>query len=172
MKNHLFAVSKLVAAAVCALSLGSCSRAEYAMLPKGASYHGVARAATPVPVRAASTTAPAVVVPATSAPETVALSSTPAVVAAPASVQTVAAPAPAAAEKAEQITVASALAAAPVVAKSTLIQRLALNKVTHKLDKLMQKAGSVRQHENTASTARGASVVIYVPASSFCWWVF
>jgi len=70
-------------------------------------------------------------------------------------VQTVAAPAPAAAEKAEQITVASALAAAPVVAKPTLIQRLALNKVTHKLDKLMQKAGSVRQHENTASTARG-----------------
>ena len=32
---------------------------------------------------------------------------------------------------------------------------MALSKVTRKMDKLMQKSGSVRQHDNTASTARG-----------------
>ena len=130
MKNHFSTISKLVAAAVCALSLGSCSRAEYAMLPQGASYHGVARAATPVPA-ATAVAAPTV------------------------------ATAPAAAE-AQVIAAAGASATATVAAapapKLSLVQRMALSKVTHKMDKLMQKSGSVRQHDNTASTTNTAAI--------------
>lgn len=143
MKNHFSTVSKLVVAAVCALSLGSCSRAEYAMLPKGASYHGTARVATPVPAPAPVVTAPNPVAPATATPaEAVASSSS--------------AASPMAREQTaiEKPAYASA-AASTTAAKPTLVQRLALNKVTRKMDKLMQKSGSVRAHDNTASTARG-----------------
>ena len=39
--------------------------------------------------------------------------------------------------------------------KLTLGQRMVLNKVIRKVDKLVQRAGTIRQHNNTASTARG-----------------
>ncbi len=52
MKNTFSPLTKLIAIAACALSLGSCNRAEYAMLPKSGSYHGVSRVATPVPAPA------------------------------------------------------------------------------------------------------------------------
>ena len=35
---------------------------------------------------------------------------------------------------------------------------MALSKVTHKMDKLMQKSGAVRQHDNTASTSKTAAI--------------
>jgi hypothetical protein len=151
MKNHFSSITKLVALAACALSLGSCSRSEYAMLPKGGSYHGVTRVATPVPAAPATATA-TVTTPAPA--ETT--------VAAPAPVATEA-PAPAVAKapaKAAQQPAAASSAAATTVAaapapKLSLVQRMALNKVTRKVDKLMQKSGSVRKHDNTASTARG-----------------
>ena len=146
MKNHFSAVSKLVAAAVFALSLGSCSRAEYAMLPKSASYHGVARVATPVPMAAPATTAaPAVVAVAETAPA-------PVVAAAPA---TAAAPA---AKEVASVTTASATTIATPAPKLSLGQRLAVSKLTHKMDKLVQKSGSVRQHDNTASTSKTAAI--------------
>ena len=140
MKNHFSAVSKLVAAAVFALSLGSCSRAEYAMLPKSASYHGVARVATPVPVAAPATTvAPAAVAAAETAPA-------PVVVAAPA------------AKEVASVTTTSATITATPASKLNLGQRLAISKLTHKMDKLVQKSGSVRQHDNTASTSKTAAI--------------
>ena len=147
MKNHFSTVSKFAAAAICALSLGSCSRAEYAMLPKGASYHGVARAATPVPAPAPVVAAPNPVAPTTAMPaEAVALSTSAATPVARERVSI---------EKAAKTAAAATTIATTTAAKPTLVQRLALNKVTRKMDKLMQKAGSVRSHDNTASTARG-----------------
>jgi hypothetical protein len=55
MKNLFSSFSSLLVAAACALTLGSCNRAEYTMLPQGGSYLGSTRVATPVP---AAKTAP------------------------------------------------------------------------------------------------------------------
>lgn len=49
---------------------------------------------------------------------------------------------------------ASTVAATPAF-KLNVLQRVALNKMTRKVNKLMQNSGTVRQHDNTASTARG-----------------
>jgi hypothetical protein len=150
MKNFSSPFAKLVAVAACILTLGSCNRAEYAMLPKGGSYHGVTRVATPVPP--AVTPAPADPV-AAPAPEVASKTEK-----APAAV---AATAPATAQKAQPVTgaeSASTTASAPTTAsarKPNLLQRLALNKVTRKMDKLVRKA-EARQHDNTASTTRSS----------------
>ncbi|MBU6120958.1 hypothetical protein [Hymenobacter siberiensis] len=156
MKNFFPPFAKLVALAACALTLGSCSRSEYAMLPKGSSYHGVTRVATPVPAATPATA----VMPAAESVATVA----PAAVATvqPAALATVAA-APAAkttarvATPATAVQVPAAVVAAPAP-KLNLVQRMALSKVTRKMDKLMQKSGSVRQHDNTASTSSTAAI--------------
>jgi len=159
MKNLFSPLTKSIAIAACALTLGSCSRAEYALLPKGASYHGVVRASTPVPAAAPATAA----VPATRAEapasEGAAVSATPAAArvskgnpAAQTPPAALAAAAPAAASVA---TTSAPNASAATPPKLTLVQRLALNKVTRKVDKLVQRAGAARQHDNTASTARG-----------------
>ncbi|MBF9142161.1 hypothetical protein [Hymenobacter properus] len=161
MKNLFPSFAKAAAVALCALTFGSCNRAEYAMLPKGASYHGVTRAATPVPAKpeaaaatteAAASAETATVAPAAVAPAAVAAHSTPA----PAKVAT---PAPAAAAQlsttpAEITTASTASTDAASARKLTGIQRLVLNKVTKKVDKMVQKAAA-RQHDNTASTAKG-----------------
>lgn len=140
MKNISLSIAKLVAVAACALSLGSCSRAEYAMLPQGSSYHGVTRVATPVPAVATPAAA--------AAPETVSAAT---VASAPVAARTAVTAAPAA---------ANALGAAAIVAapapKLNIVQRLALNKVTRQVDKLVQKSGAARQHDNTASVAKGS----------------
>lgn len=153
MKNFFPPFAKLIALAACALSLGSCSRSEYAMLPKGSSY-GTTRVATPV-----RTVTPATVV----APAAEAVVAT-----APAAVAAVQPPAPVAAEPAAKTT---ARVAAPAVAiespttvaaapapKLNLVQRIALNKVTRKMDKMIQKSGALRQHDNTASTTKTAAI--------------
>lgn len=136
MKNISLSIAKLVAVAACALSLGSCSRAEYAMLPQGSSYHGATRVATPVP--AVATPVVAFVAPETVAAATVAARTV--VVAAPAAVNALG---------------AAAIVAAPAP-KLNVVQRLALNKVTRQVDKLVQKSGAARQHDNTASVAKGS----------------
>ncbi|MBO2012779.1 hypothetical protein [Hymenobacter negativus] len=160
MKNHFSVLAKLVAVAVCGLSLGSCNRAEYAMLPKGASYHGVTRVSTPVPAApsAAATETPAAEAPATVVSEPVAA---PAAVAsaapAPAKAQsktTAAKPAEAVAAKSLSTPSATATTSTAPTPKLNAVQRLALNKVARKLDKAMHKA-TARQQDNTASTARG-----------------
>jgi hypothetical protein len=160
MKNQFSALAKLVAVAACALTLGSCNRAEYAMLPKGASYHGVSRVTTPVPAAPVATTveAPAADAPTTVAPEPVVASA-----AAP-KARPVAAPVKVvkeASKPAETIAAKPVDAAAATTATTTasapklnVVQRLALNKVTRKLDKAMHKA-TARQQDNTASVARG-----------------
>ncbi|MCC3152654.1 hypothetical protein Q3A66_06570 [Hymenobacter sp. BT770] len=156
MKNTFPPFAKLIAVAACALTLGSCSRAEYAMLPKGGSYHGVNRTATPVPAQPEATAA---VMPAAT-PEAVA---TETVAAAPAT-----APAPAAKPEAAAKKVAAAPAAAvaaqtnqavaTTAPKLNAMQRFALNKVTRKVDKLMQKSTTMRQHDNTASTTKTSAI--------------
>ena len=152
MKNIFSPFAKLIAVTACALTLGSCSRAEYAMLPKGGSYHGVTRVATPVPAAAVTTaatpapTAEAVVAPAMVPEATVAA-------AAPAATRPVAK----APQAATNLGTAATVAAAPAP-KLNLVQRMAMSKVTHKIDKLMQKSGSVRQHDNTASTSKTAAI--------------
>ena len=152
MKNIFPPFAKLIAVAACALTLGSCSRAEYAMLPKGGSYHGVTRVATPVPTAPVASPAPvaaAVVAPAT-APETTVAHATPATTKLVAKAAPPAAPAAAA----SALGTAATVAAAPAP-KLNILQRVALNKMTRKVDKLMQKSGTARQHDNTAATARG-----------------
>ncbi|ALW85481.1 hypothetical protein AUC43_10460 [Hymenobacter sedentarius] len=162
MKNTFPPFAKIIAVAACALTLGSCSRAEYAMLPKGGSYHGVNRAATPVPAQPEATAA---VTPAATpeAAATVTVAATPAPAAAPA---TAAAPAPKAEAAAKKVAVAPAAAVATqtnqAVATTTpklnAMQRLALNKVTRRMDKLMQHSATARQHDNTASTTKTSAI--------------
>lgn len=149
MKNFLPSFTKFVAVAACALTLGSCNRAEYAMLPKGSSYHGVARVATPVPAAEVAVAAPAAPV----AASTSEITPAPAAVAATTPVaQPVAKAAKPAATTA--VAVGNEATAATPAPKLNAFQRLAVNKVTRKVDKMMQKA-TARQHDNTASTARG-----------------
>lgn len=162
MKNLFPSFAKFAAVALCALTFGSCNRAEYAMLPKGASYHGVARAATPVPAKPEAA-APIAPVEAAATPETAAVSvaestapamqaAQPTAVAPKAATPVVASqPAPAAIETIANAPAESQAAPAP---KLNGMQRLALNKVTKKVDKLVQKAAA-RQHISTASVTKG-----------------
>ena len=155
MKNFFPPFAKLIVLAACALTLGSCSRSEYAMLPKGSSYHGVARVATPVP--AVNVKPETAIVP----------NAAPIAAAAPAIVaETQPATATAAPVAKTPVRVASSVVAiqAPTVVatapapKLSLVQRMALSKVTRKMDKLMQKSGSARQHDNMASTSNTAAI--------------
>ena len=138
MKNLFPSFARLAAVAVCALSLGSCNRAEYAMLPKGGSYHGVSRPATPVHA-------------------TPAMASTPAPVAEPV-VATAPTATPKTAENTSVAPAAKSLGTATVVtapvAKLNLVQRVALKKVARKVENMTQKSGSARQHDNTAATQK------------------
>jgi hypothetical protein len=151
--KHLSAIfPKLLAVVTGALTLASCNRSEYAMLPKSSSYHGVSRLATPVPAEKA----PA----ATLVPTAIAKPAEAAIVpAAPAAVAPAASPAKPAAVVATPAPSVAAEAATVVPLttprKLNLVQRLALAKVTRKLDKNLAQA-SPRQHENTASTAKGS----------------
>ena len=152
MKNLVSPFAKLIAVAACALTLGSCSRSEYAMLPKGGSYHGVTRVSTPVPAAAETVAAPATAPVVASIPAEAQPVTAPVVAAAPAKAAT---KTPAAVL--ESPAAAATIAAAPAP-KLNLVQRIALNKVTNKMEKMVQKSGSVRQHDNTASTTKTAAI--------------
>ncbi|GAA4346883.1 hypothetical protein GCM10023185_01530 [Hymenobacter saemangeumensis] len=81
MKNIFSPLYSLVAAVACALTLGSCSRAEYAMLPQSSSYLGAHRAVAAAPAASPEAATPALV----ATPEAVAsAASAPAPTAAPA----------------------------------------------------------------------------------------
>ena len=148
MKKLSSPFTKLIAIAACALTLGSCSRAEYAMLPKGGSYHGTTRPAntvsTSVATTVAATPAAEVAAPKVEATAPVAAKD---VAAAPVAAKRVAA-APVAAAPAATKSVSSATVAAAPAAKLTLVQRVAMSKVT----KMVQKAATSNKHANTAST--------------------
>ena len=155
MKNIFPPFAKLVAIAACALTLGSCSRSEYAMLPQGSSYHGVTRVATPVPT--AATPAPATAAIAAEASTAVAAASVAAATPATKPVAKAAARVAAPAVAPSALGTAATAEAAPAP-KLNVLQRIALNKVARKMDKLVQKSGSARQHDNTASTTRGGGI--------------
>lgn len=152
MKNIFSPFTKLIAVAACALTLGSCSRAEYAMLPKGSSYHGVMRVATPIPAAAkpAAPTAETVVAATPENTPEAAKAATPAA-------RPVAKAAQLAAPAATNTPGTTAIVAAPA-RKLTAFQRIALNTVNRKVERLMQKSGAARQHDNTASTARSSGI--------------
>ena len=158
MKNFFSPFAKLIAVAACALTLGSCSRAEYAMLPKGSSYHGVSRVATPVPAAETATVAtptlatePAAIAP-QATPEATVATLAPAAKPAAKAAQPVAAPA----ASVSNIGTASTIAAP--AHKLNVLQRIAVNKMTRKMDKLMQNSATARQHDNTASTTRSGGI--------------
>ena len=159
MKNLSATFAKITAVVACALTLGSCSRAEYAMLPKSSSYHGVTRASTPVPVApiaAETRVAPVPVVAPTvaAAPATrVATAPNKTTAYAPKALPVTAAESAVAAAPAASAAVATTSQAAPAP-KLSLVQRLAVAKVTKKLEKAVQKSGTARQHDNTAATQK------------------
>ena len=149
MKNLFSPLTKFVALAACALTLGSCNRAEYAMLPQGASYHGVTRAATPVPApqpvaAPAVAAAPAAAV---LAPEVASPAARPVAVAV-APQPTTNAPAAATLSPADAATVATTVAAAP--AKLTRVQRFAATRFV----KIASQAAGITQFKQQLDTAR------------------
>ena len=151
MKNLSATFAKITAVVACALTLGSCSRAEYAMLPKSSSYHGVTRASTPVPV--APIAAETRVAPAPVVAPTIAAAPATRVATAPKALPVTAAGSAVAAAPAASAAVATTSQAAPAP-KLSLVQRLAVAKVTKKLENAVQKSGTARQHDNTAATQK------------------
>jgi hypothetical protein len=161
MQNLTSTMGRLAVVLAGALALGSCSRAEYATLPRSASYMGTAtatskaRVAVSSPIAAApAATAPEVVAPVAEAPlaaPAVAPVAS-AIVAAPTARVATAAPRTQAAEvPATVATAPDAVAAAP---KMNLAQRIALAKVTKKLNKLTASASQLKKGDNTAHTTR------------------
>jgi hypothetical protein len=149
MKNLSLSLGRVTLVIATALSLGACGRADYAPLSRATTQPAstpVAQATPYVPVASEASATVKAVTP------------TQPTVAAPLVVQ----PAPATVEVAP---VASAPAAAASVAatapqakaatapKLNLVQRLALRKVTKKLDKLASRMPQLKQHD--ASAARG-----------------
>ena len=155
MKNLVSPFAKLIAVAACALTLGSCSRSEYAMLPKGGSYHGVTRVSTPVPATAETVAAPAAAPAIATTAAEIQPTAAPVVAVAPVTKAPAAAKTPAAVLESPA---AAATVAATPAPKLNLVQRIALSKVTRKMEKMVQKSGSVRQHNNTASTSKTAAI--------------
>jgi hypothetical protein len=141
MKNLSLSLGRLSLVLATAFSLGACSRADYTPLSQAATQPAstpVAQAAPYVPVAAEAsatiTAAPAAPVAAAPVAATAPIAAAPeAVAAAP----TAAAPAPKA-------------TSAP---KLNLVQRLALHKITKKIDKLASQAPQLKKQD--ASAARG-----------------
>ncbi|MGI4884479.1 MAG: hypothetical protein ACRYFR_05910 [Janthinobacterium lividum] len=140
MKKLFSPFARLLAVAGCALALGSCNRAEYAMLPKTSTYYGEAAHHRTAPAPAATEQSAAVV----AAPVA-------------AQVPTAGAPAPVAAAASQAVapqalaTPAAAATAVVAAPKPTLVQRMMAKKVMKKLDKMVAK---VQGNDATASTAR------------------
>jgi hypothetical protein len=161
MKNLFPSFAKAAAVALCALTFGSCNRAEYAMLPKGASYHGVTRAATPVPAAKPTTVATAETTP-VAQPATEEAATAPVTAeAATAATNVPAAPAKAAAPQAtapKATEVAAAPAAAAIIASDAPqakgLTKMLTRKIEKRVAKLMNKVPSA-DRQNTAETAKG-----------------
>jgi hypothetical protein len=160
MQNLTSTMGRLAVVLAGALALGSCNRAEYATLPRSASYMGTATATSKARVAVASpiaatqvATAPEVTV--ATAPVAEAPVAAPAV--APIAVAPAAPVVAAAPQAAEAPAVAATVATPDAVAaapKLNLVQRMALAKVTKKLNKLTANASKLNKGDNTAHTAR------------------
>jgi hypothetical protein len=158
MQNLTSTLGRLAVVLTSTLALSSCSRANYAFLPKADSYLGTTAAAPKVRPAAPVATAPAQAVeasPATTpavAPE-ITVVTAPIETAKPVAVAPkVAAPATEAAAVATAPTATTVATSAPQ--KLNLVQRVALAKVTKKLNKLADKSSKFKQGDNTAHTAR------------------
>ena len=138
MKKLSSPFARMLAVAGCALVLGSCNRADYAMLPKASTYYGEAAHRSTAAIPAASEQPTIAVAPAVAA--------APAVATAPAASQAVGPAALAVQSEA----LATTTAAAPA-AKPTLVQRMMAKKVMKKMDKITAR---VQHKDATASTAR------------------
>lgn len=149
MQNLTVTLSRLAVVLTSALAFSSCNRAEYAFLPKSASYLGTTTAAPKAHVAVLSVAPPAPIAqaPVALAPEIVVAT---APVASPAA--SVKAPTPPA--QAEAAAPEAATVATQAPQKLSLVQRLALAKVTKKLNKLAAKSPQFKQGDNTAHTAR------------------
>jgi hypothetical protein len=148
MKNLSLSLGRVTLVLATALSLGACGRADYAPLSHATTQPAstpIAQSAPYVPVAGeASATVKAVTPAVAAAPLAVqSAPATPEVVAPVASVVASAAPVAAAAPQAKAAT-------AP---KLNLVQRLALRKISKKIDKLTAKAPQFKQRD--ASAARG-----------------
>jgi len=155
MQHLTSTMGRLAVVLAAALALGSCNRAEYATLPRSASYMGTATATQKARVAVSS---PIAAAPVTATPEVVATPVAEAPVAAPAVAAVVpaapeapAARVAAAAPRTQAATAPDAVAAAP---KLNLAQRIALAKVTKKLNKLAANTPQLKKGDNTAHTAR------------------
>lgn len=165
MKNLTLSLGRVAVVLAGALSLGACSRSEYAFLPRSASYLGsmpVARQRAVAAPATATQATPAIaatgsaVVTAPAAPSVApeALVATP-VATTPTPTTSAAAPVAAATVATPEASVAVAPVAKPAAApKLNLAQRLAMHKLTKKLDKLTSQAPQFKKKDATASTAR------------------
>jgi hypothetical protein len=165
MKNLTLSLGRVAVVLAGALSLGACSRSEYAFLPHSASYLGstpVARQHAVAAPAAATQATPAIaatgsaVVTAPAAPSVApeAVVATPVAIT-PAPTTSAAAPVAAATVATPEASVAATPAAKPAAApKLNLAQRLAMHKLTKKLDKLTSQAPQFKKKDATASTAR------------------
>ena len=157
MQNLTSTMGRLAVVLAGALALGSCNRAEYATLPRSASYMGTTTATSKARVAVSS---PIVAAPVATAPEVAAAPVAEAPLAATAAtpVAPVAAEAPAARVAAVAPRTQAAAAAAPdavaAAPKLNLAQRIALAKVTKKLNKLTANAPQLKKGDNTAHTTR------------------
>lgn len=151
MQNLFSTLSHFTVVVAGALALGSCSRSEYAFLPKADSYLGTQRAAP-----TARPAAPAVAVAPAAKPEAAPVATAPV---APVAEVPAAAAKPVAAKPhavaIDDATIATTTAPAATAApqKLTLVQRIAMAKVTKKINKLVAKS-QFKQGDNTASTSR------------------
>jgi len=157
MRNLTSTLGRLAVVLSGALALGSCSRSNYAFLPKADSYLGTtvaapkARQQAPVAVATpAAEAAPQAEATPAIAPE-VTVATAPVAAAKPAAAV---AAAPAAVATTPAAEVAAATVATPAPQKLSLVQRVALAKVTKKINKLASKSSQFKQGDNTAHTAR------------------
>ena len=158
MKRIFAPLAKLAAVAVVALSLGSCNRAEYALLPKSPAYLGTQASSH----RAVAVAAPAAVVtpvaPAPAAqPEIVSAPSATAVVPIAAAFQVVPGKGTSAQAQAVAAAAAATTATAPAstvpTARPGLLQTAIAQKIMHKTDRLVAKMQRADRN-STASTAK------------------
>jgi hypothetical protein len=159
MHNLTSTMGRLAVVLAGALALGSCNRAEYATLPRSASYMGTAtatqkaRVAVSSPIAAAPVaTAPEVAAPVAEAP--VSASAVAPVATAPAEAPTARVVAAAPQAQAAEATATATPAVVAASPKLNLVQRLALAKVTKKLNKLAANTPQLKKGDNTAHTAR------------------
>lgn len=161
MQNLTSTMGRLGVVLAAALALGSCNRAEYATLPRSASYMGATTATSKARVAVSS---PIAAAPVTTATEVAAAPVAEAPIAAPAiapvapAVTEAPAARVAAAPRAQAVeapaTVATAPDAVAAAPKMNLAQRIALAKVTKKLNKLAANTPQLKKGDNTAHTAR------------------